>query len=387
MTAVLPNNTPAHAEVKYKMTEKIRIQDAQPIEIKRKVRTADGFLDLWGVAAAVGTMDYPEHGFTAYVPAQTLRDAAASLVGQPVTVEHPEDGVTPDNARHVTVGTVLESVFDEETGESRVHIRLYDAEAIRAVESGEKAPLSPGYDVSWRDATDAEKAEHNAEKVQAGRVYNHLALVEAARGGERTRLNTDGKPVADKTKTKDAEGAPADPANETMDAAKMLSDMKAMFDGIKSMYDQMFPPKKAEGDQDPAQPGAGLNEESDADEDKGESAMDARLKRHLRAADAARAVGIDPATFGAKTLDLERAVGVALVGDSAKTAEAPALSLLMDAAIKTAERPTTIADLHNPAQRRAGQKAQDAEPSFRMSPEDAYAQNLDRAARGLTTKE
>lgn len=365
----------------------MRIHDARTIEIKRKERTPDGFLDLWGVAAAVGVLPYPEHGFSAYVPAQTLRDAAASLVGQPVTIEHPEDGVTPDNARHVTVGTVLESVFDEETGESRVHIRLYDAEAIRAVESGEKAPLSPGYDVSWRDATDAEKAEHNAEKVQAGRVYNHLALVEAARGGERTRLNTDGNPVADKTKTKDAEDTTADPANETMDAAKMLSDMKAMFDEIKSMYDQMFPPKKkAEGDEDPA--GAGMSEESEADEDpaEAEKAMDARLKRHLRAADAARAVGIDPATFGAKTLDLERAVGVALVGDSAKTAEAPALSLLMDAAIKTAERPTTIADLHNPSMRRP--KTNDsATPEFRMSAEDAYAANLDRAVRGVTPKE
>lgn len=359
--------------------------DSQPIEIQRKQRTPDGFLDVWGVHARVGTMPYPEHGFSAYVPAKTLADAAASLVGQPVTMEHPEDGVTPDNARHVTVGTVLESSFDEPSGESRVRIRLYDAAAIAAVEADECAELSPGYDVSWRDATDAERTAHGAEKVQAGRNYNHLALTEAARGGPKTRLNIDStkgaKTMADKAKATDAE--PGEQP-EAMDAGKMLADMKAMMDGMKAMYDRMFPPNAAEA-KDAEKP---AGEMKDAEKPVLPS-MDSLLASHMKAMDAARAVGIDPTAYGAKTEELQRAVAAELVGEAAKTAPAASLPLLMDAALSRGARPTTISDLYDPSQRKPTGKTGDSDPGAytpgRLSPEDAYAANLDRAARGLST--
>lgn len=364
--------------------------DSQPIEIQRKQRTPDGFLDVWGVHARVGTMPYPEHGFSAYVPAKTLADAAASLVGQPVTMEHPEDGVTPDNARHVTVGTVLESSFDEPSGESRVRIRLYDAAAIAAVEADECAELSPGYDVSWRDATDAERTAHGAEKVQAGRNYNHLALTEAARGGPKTRLNIDStkgaKTMADKAKAKAATDAlpgleEGSEPEAGMDAGKMLADMKAMMDGMKAMYDRMFPPNAEPGAKDAEKP---AGEMKDAEKPAPPS-MDSLLASHMKAMDAARAVGIDPTAYGAKTEELQRAVAAELVGEAAKTAPASSLGLLMDAALSRGARPTTIADLHDPAQRRPTAADSAAYTPGRMSPEDAYAANLDRAARGLST--
>lgn len=346
--------------------------DSAPIEIKRRERTAEGFLDVWGVAAKVGTMEYPEHGFNAYVPAETLRDAAPWLVGQPITVEHPEDGVTPDNARLVVVGSVLESSFDEPSGEQRVHLRLYDAEAIALVEGQEKAELSPGYDVSYADATDEQRAAHGAEKIQMGRIYNHLALVEAGRGGPTVRLNLDsirGGSVPTKKKTTDAEpenipapGAPQDADPEQMSDA----DMRKMYDMLKAKFE----PKDADPAPEPEKP-----KDADPEAEKpGAPSMDSLLARHLKAMDAARAMGLDPAAHGSNTLAIEREVAEMLVGEKAKTADASALSLVMDAAIASAGRPTHITDLKG---RSGKDKANDANPDaeFGLSPEQKFLRN------------
>lgn len=151
----------------------------------------NGYLRVDGVAAQEGVMTYMQSDGSVireYVPASTLADTEAldMLTGSPVTVEHP--GVlNADTATLYSRGSV--SKAGVQNGKLNVGVVITSKEAIDTIQRG-KRQLSPGY----RAELDFTPGEFNGIKydaVQVKRTYNHLAIVDSARGGPECRLRLD----------------------------------------------------------------------------------------------------------------------------------------------------------------------------------------------------
>jgi hypothetical protein len=119
-------------------------------------------------------------------------DSLGTLGRVSLTLEHPDEDVTPDNVDRFGVGDVDGRVSVDEAG-GFVHVKLAirRADAIEAVNDG-KVELSPGYRVII-DPTPGVHSRFGAyDAIQRGRIYNHVALVDVARGGPDIRLRADG---------------------------------------------------------------------------------------------------------------------------------------------------------------------------------------------------
>lgn len=104
---------------------------------------------------------------------------SASMI--PVTVEHPQEGrVTPSNMQRLAVGWTGESVRQD--GSTIVApVRIVAEDGIKAIEGG-KRQLSLGYRCEVVKEDGCYEGERY-DSVQKNIVYNHLAVVDAARAG------------------------------------------------------------------------------------------------------------------------------------------------------------------------------------------------------------
>jgi hypothetical protein len=143
-----------------------------------------GWVTMEGTAALVGVMDYDDQ--SEYVPAETLADFE-SLLAAPLTVGHPPKNLDIESTRKYQTGTVLSAKFVD-SKKLRVRIRATDASAIAAVQSG-TVELSPGY-IAELDKTPGVFAGKKYDAIQVKRRYNHLALVDRARGGRQAKLDS-----------------------------------------------------------------------------------------------------------------------------------------------------------------------------------------------------
>lgn len=142
-----------------------------------------GWLTMDGTAAVVGVLDYgTQHEL---VPASTLTDTE-SLLAAPLTIGHPAGGLNIGNTRDQQVGTVLSARMDG--ARLRVQVRVTDASAVTAIQTGTRE-LSPGYSVDL-DTTPGSWSGQKYDAIQVKRRYNHLALVDRARGGRQARLDS-----------------------------------------------------------------------------------------------------------------------------------------------------------------------------------------------------
>jgi hypothetical protein len=281
------------------------------IKLGKPRKTAEGFLVASGIAARVGVLDYPEYGFTAYVPADTLKRSAEGLEGLPLTLHHPEEGtVTPKNAEKHAVGSVKRAWFDEADASLCVEVVIWRADAIEAVEKEGVVELSPGYKVVWEEYQDP---EGKATRLQAERSYNHLSLVDEGRGGPTVRLNLDSK------------GAKIMTIEELAEMLKAsAADMNMKIDALVTRMDAYEKPEDEEPDED---------EDKPEDEEPAEAADS--LARLFRAHKCGALLGLklDP-TKDTNLEAVERKVVARIVGDAkAKTANGAARSLLIEAEI------------------------------------------------------
>jgi len=127
--------------------------------------------------------------FNVYRPAGVLKDAVSLFVRLPLTREHPEDFVDPDNFRDVVIGWTGDSSdveLLEEAGKFTIKstLNILDKEGISAYNSGIKE-VSPGYVASfqWKDGKTDDGVEYQIEMTKIDEV-NHLALVDNGRGGK-----------------------------------------------------------------------------------------------------------------------------------------------------------------------------------------------------------
>lgn len=170
----------------------LRLRRVDRVKLSKPIRMADGSLIVEGVVARVGTLEYIDPNgklWREHVTADTLRNSAPGLVGRPVTVEHPPEDVTPKNYKKYAEGTVLDARFDEESGELCAVMSVNNENLLDAIDGG-KCELSPGY-LADVDDTPGQTDEGPHDGVQTGRLYNHVAFVDEARGGPTVRARID----------------------------------------------------------------------------------------------------------------------------------------------------------------------------------------------------
>ncbi|MEE9374569.1 MAG: DUF2213 domain-containing protein, partial [Saprospiraceae bacterium] len=116
-------------------------------------------------------------------------DSNESLKMKSVTNGHPPDKfVTSKNSKFLTVGSVGETI--KKDGDFLMtSFTINDDDTIKKIDQGKKQ-LSPGYKVNL-DMTPGTWNGQRYDAIQRNRQYNHLAIVDNARGGPELQLNID----------------------------------------------------------------------------------------------------------------------------------------------------------------------------------------------------
>lgn len=152
--------------------------------------TPEGFLICEGVPITrAGDLLYnpgetpvtPGKGAT--VISRTVEDihdpaTIASFEGKPVTINHPDDFVTPENWRELAVGIVqnVRPGEGEDDDKLLADLLITDREAIAAVKSKRLREVSCGYEAEYVE-------EGPGRGRQEGIIGNHVALVTSGRCG------------------------------------------------------------------------------------------------------------------------------------------------------------------------------------------------------------
>lgn len=160
--------------------------------LKKAKIDEDGFLHDTAVLTRTGVFKYinsdgsirreyrPPEEVMAPMSLETYR-------GVPITVGHPANGVSAQNARQVTIGSVLSPGIPD--GNNILgDIVIYDPKAL-----GDNRELSCGYRLDLEDSpgTDPVSGEPY-DYIQRNIRMNHLSVVRSARAGNQARLNIDG---------------------------------------------------------------------------------------------------------------------------------------------------------------------------------------------------
>lgn len=158
--------------------------------------TVDGYLVAMPRAARVGIQEYlgTEVGLMdakvvrVYRPEEEVfhKDSLGSFAHKPITIEHPPVLVDSDNWKKYASGQIGDEIARD--GDFiRVPMMIADQKAIDAINNG-KVELSMGYtcDLDFTPGTSPQGEQYDA--VQRNIRGNHLAIVDAARGGKQLRV-------------------------------------------------------------------------------------------------------------------------------------------------------------------------------------------------------
>jgi hypothetical protein len=123
-----------------------------------------------------------------------------SLMGLPITNNHPTELVSPENARAFVVGMTSDTPkkvylpeqmpMDQAEAYVQQQITLFDANAISQVKTKKKTQLSLGYVCALDESPGVYKGQPY-DFVQRDIRYNHLSLVDQARGGPECKVLID----------------------------------------------------------------------------------------------------------------------------------------------------------------------------------------------------
>lgn len=203
--------------------------DRMQLDASGATMRGDGSLVVPAALTRSGVLTYHDRSGK---PRRRLRHAddvlaperVAAMGGVPVTLDHPPEMVTPDNASRYAVGTVDLSTWrdgDRAFGTLVIH----DKRAIDAVVKGTHREVSLGY---WADIVQ-ESGSYNGEHYddrQTGQAWNHAALVEQGRNGPTVRVMLDAQCNVD---TVESDGQPT----AWMEATPMAADETIIADAGK----------------------------------------------------------------------------------------------------------------------------------------------------------
>jgi uncharacterized protein len=155
----------------------------------------EGFYVGSAPVAKVGIMSYMMNDgsvFRELIPGEVLfdKDSMVTLKLKPITDSHPlEKVVNVNNASYRQVGYIGETV-EREDNFLCCNMVITDANCIKKIDEG-KQELSPGYTTEVVMQPGTFENEHY-DGIQVSRKYNHLAVVDRARGGADIKMNLDG---------------------------------------------------------------------------------------------------------------------------------------------------------------------------------------------------
>lgn len=161
--------------------------------LRKPRRKPNGYMDADGYATRIGIFVYRNPDGTTRrelrPPDEVFKAASLeSLARVAVTDSHPPEMLSSANTAKYQRGTVGEGVA-RDSDYVRAPLTLTDAQLIAKVEAG-KTALSAGYTCNL-DSTPGEWNGEKYDAVQRDIVYNHLAIVDVARGGPEIRIRMD----------------------------------------------------------------------------------------------------------------------------------------------------------------------------------------------------
>lgn len=204
-------------------------------ELRSAVRTAEGYYLVEGFVSRPGVLEYVQaDGSTRrelVLPEELHRtDSLETLGRKPVTLEHPDEFLTPENVGAHSVGDMDGDVEIERlNGFVRVKMAVRRADGIAALEAG-ICELSPGY-VCDLDATPGTHPKFGPyDAIQRNRVYNHTAITRAGRAGPEVRLRKDSAAQVTPFQPEQQTQQPTSEEQMTVDIRKMVEEQLARRD-------------------------------------------------------------------------------------------------------------------------------------------------------------
>lgn len=194
-------------------------------------------------------------GDAATVISRTVQDihdpeTIASFEGKPVTINHPDDFVTPENWRELAVGVVqnVRPGSGDDEDKLLADLLITDYEAISAVKSRRLREVSCGYEAEYVEVSPGRGR-------QIGIIGNHLALVTSGRCGSECAIfdhapQKEKRPMTMKEKLMGIFGKALDEAmtEETPPVGDKEMDMNAALDTIMKRLDAIEADMKPQGD-------------------------------------------------------------------------------------------------------------------------------------------
>jgi hypothetical protein len=188
----------------------------------------------------------------------------ASFEGKPVTINHPEDFVTPDNWRELAVGIVqnVRPGEGEDADKLLADLLITDYEAISAVKSKRLREVSCGYEAEYVEIGPGRGRQENiignhVALVASGRCGSECAIFDHAPRKEKAPMTMKEKLMGIFSKSLDeamVEETPPAAQDQQPDMAQVLAAIMGRLDAIEAALkpagDGEVPP--AEGDSDPA---------------------------------------------------------------------------------------------------------------------------------------
>ena len=159
--------------------------------------THEGFLRVVGTVAKTGWLVYQNKDGTTrkeFVPEDTLfnPEHLDSIGGKPLTLEHPPNGVNPQNFKQYSVGLSGTKVTGrKDSGLIDIVLVVCDDIAIQSIIDGKTTELSMGYHAETLPRRDG-------NFTQIKRICNHIALTKKGRAGPEVALHLDGWHQVDK---------------------------------------------------------------------------------------------------------------------------------------------------------------------------------------------
>lgn len=220
----------------------LRIDSGEKIELGKWSLTPEGYLKATAVVARVGPLIYktPTGEQTEYVTEEALKNDASSLIGKPVTFEHPPGGeVNADNYTKFSKGEVSNAYYDEDLKAQVAEVLIKDRKTIDAVTKMGIVEVSPGYRAS---IIQDRRSDAPYKFKQVKRYNNHLAITRAGRGGPESAIRLDSKghaiiPREDSMKDETKEKLDA-LEKEKADMEKKMDAMKAKIDAYEKMAEK-----------------------------------------------------------------------------------------------------------------------------------------------------
>lgn len=186
-------------------------------------RSEEGFLTIRGTATRTGVFEYRNRNGSKRLelrhPDDVLDPKSLKTLGaKPTTLEHPPDLVDPTTFGTYGVGSGNNTVEVVHDGLIDIVFNVYRADAIQAIESGEKRQLSCGYRCDVIEESGVYKGQSYTHRQKNIR-YNHVAIVGRGRAGAIAQLHMDGA---------DGEGV------NRFDVAYQDSDCDAFFESVNT---------------------------------------------------------------------------------------------------------------------------------------------------------